>query len=181
MMMREPLYYDRFPSPLGEILAAVSSEGVYALTWKQDEERFVRRLEEEWGGPVLRDPERLRPLFRQLEDYFAGRALAFDLPLDLRRLTPFQREVLEAACRIPPGQTASYGELARWVGRPRAARAVGQAMARNPIPLVIPCHRVIASDGSLGGYGGEEGLAVKAWLLRWERGERRPPPHPLPR
>jgi len=109
--------------------------------------------------PVLR---------RQLGYYFAGRRVRFRVKLDLSSLTPFQRQVLEACARIDYGATATYGELARGLGRPAAARAVGQALARNPIPLVIPCHRVVAADGSLGGFSAEQGVSLKRFLLELE-------------
>jgi methylated-DNA-[protein]-cysteine S-methyltransferase len=105
---------------------------------------------------------------RQLTAYFAGRRVTFDLPLDLTGQPPFRRKVLLEAAKIPCGQTTSYGELARRVGSPRAARAVGQAMARNPVAPIVPCHRVIGADGSLVGFGG--GLEAKARLLKMERG-----------
>ena len=102
----------------------------------------------------------------QLLEYFEGKRTAFDLPLDLRG-TPFQLEVWRALLAIPYGETRSYAEIARAVGRPAAVRAVGAANGANPIAIVVPCHRVIAADGSLGGYGG--GLELKARLLAMER------------
>lgn len=103
---------------------------------------------------------------RQLDEYFSGQRVAFDLPLRLPG-TAFQRQVLVALREIPYGQTASYGDIARRIGRPRAVRAVGAANRRNPLPIVIPCHRVIGADGSLTGYAG--GLPLKAALLSRER------------
>jgi methylated-DNA-[protein]-cysteine S-methyltransferase len=100
--------------------------------------------------------------------YLQGRRRTFDLPVDLRHLTPFQQRVLHAAQAVPRGQVSTYGQIARRIGRPRAARAVGQALGSNPIPIVIPCHRVLASDGSLHGYSGRGGIKTKAWLLRLE-------------
>lgn len=104
----------------------------------------------------------------QLKDYFSGRRHKFELPLDLTCLTPFQREVLAVTSRIPWGEVWSYQRIAQEMGRPKSSRPVGQALGRNPIPIVIPCHRVIASDGSLGGYCGTTGLDLKRWLLRHE-------------
>jgi methylated-DNA-[protein]-cysteine S-methyltransferase len=92
----------------------------------------------------------------------------FDLPVDLSSLTAFQRAVLDTACRIAPGQVWTYFQVAREMGRPKSSRPVGQALAHNPVPIVIPCHRVIASDGSLGGYSGGSGLRAKRWLLHLE-------------
>jgi methylated-DNA-[protein]-cysteine S-methyltransferase len=104
----------------------------------------------------------------QLREYFAGDRSNFNLPVDISQLTPFQRSVLDVACRIAPGQVWTYHRVAQELGRPRSSRPVGGALARNPIPIVIPCHRVIASDGSLGGYSGGSGLEAKRWLLQLE-------------
>lgn len=104
---------------------------------------------------------------RQLDEYFAGERTSFDLPLALRG-TPFQLRVWRALCDIPYGETISYGELARRVGAPGAARAVGLANGRNPVPIIVPCHRVIGANGTLTGYGG--GLDRKRWLLALEAG-----------
>jgi len=103
---------------------------------------------------------------QQLKAYYAGERVTFELPLDLHAQTPFQREVLLEAARIPYGQTVSYGELAARVGRPRAARAVGQVMKRNPVAPIVPCHRVVGADGTLVGFAG--GLHLKARLLQME-------------
>jgi methylated-DNA-[protein]-cysteine S-methyltransferase len=107
----------------------------------------------------------------QLAEYFAGERRAFDLPLAPQG-SGFQVEVWRALLRIPYGETCSYGDIARVVGRPAASRAVGAANGRNPIPIIVPCHRVIGSNGSLTGYGG--GLPVKRWLLDHERGWKQP-------
>ena len=119
-----------------------------------------------YGGLGSRDEESpiLKEAATQLEEYFAGERTDFDLPMELDG-TPFQREVWAALSRIPYGETISYGELARRVGRPKGPRAVGQANGRNPIAIIVPCHRVLASNG-IGGYGG--GLPVKRALLALE-------------
>ena len=103
---------------------------------------------------------------QQLREYFAGRRRRFDTTVDLAGQTPFQRQVLEAAARVPAGSVASYGDIARAIGRPTATRAVGAALGQNPVPIIVPCHRIIGSDGGLHGYGG--GLDVKEKLLRLE-------------
>ncbi len=116
---------------------------------------------------MLQRPARLDETARQLEEYFAGRRREFDLPLDLRLAHGFRRHVLDELRDVGYGTTVSYSELAQAAGNPRAVRAVGSACATNPIPIVIPCHRVLRSDGSLGGYGG--GLHVKRALLDLEQ------------
>ncbi len=117
---------------------------------------------------VAHDPEAVEPYAAQVRAYFAGERHDFDLPVDLSRLTDFQRAVLTAARAIPAGEIRTYKQLAQAVDRPQAARAVGAVLARNPVPLVIPCHRVIGSDGGLHGYGGKGGLETKRRLLEME-------------
>jgi methylated-DNA-[protein]-cysteine S-methyltransferase len=124
------------------------------------EERFP-------GRPVVRDGERLVEAERELREYFAGERSSFDLPVDLSSLSPFDRRVLEVAFRtIRFGEVVPYAELAKRIGKPKAARAVGGALGRNPVAIVVPCHRVVRSDGSLGGYGG--GVRYKERLLEIE-------------
>ncbi len=113
----------------------------------------------------------LLPAFqKQVREYFAGRLKKFDVKLDLSALKPFQRRVLDRCARIDYGRTKTYGQLAREIDRPAAARAVGGALGRNPVPLVIPCHRVVAGDGSLGGFSAEQGVKLKRRLLDLESG-----------
>jgi methylated-DNA-[protein]-cysteine S-methyltransferase len=131
-----------------------------------DQTGFLSRLDP--LARTERNPVALKTSTEQLQEYFAGARKRFDLPLDLTRLTPFQLSVLQTARGIPPGSVRTYGQVARTLGKPKASRAVGQALGRNPIPIVIPCHRVIASDGSLCGYGGGGGLESKRFLLQLE-------------
>ncbi|MFP3896245.1 MAG: methylated-DNA--[protein]-cysteine S-methyltransferase [Anaerolineales bacterium] len=144
------------PSPLGTLYLARTHEGLAQV-----------RLAEGEGSPM--DDDRLLAEARhQLEQYFAGNRRHFDLPLDLTAIsaTPFQRRVWSATREIPYGTAQSYGELAESIGSPRAARAVGQALGRNPLLIVVPCHRVVRSDGGLGGFGA--GLDNKRALLTLE-------------
>jgi methylated-DNA-[protein]-cysteine S-methyltransferase len=107
----------------------------------------------------------------QLEEYFAGRRKVFDLPLGTTAVTGFSRRVVQALCAVAYGETLTYGELATRAGAPRAARAVGQVMAANPVPIIIPCHRVLAAGDLPGGYSGGGGLQTKQWLLNFERAQ----------
>jgi methylated-DNA-[protein]-cysteine S-methyltransferase len=115
---------------------------------------------------VVRLPRRLDAVRRELDEYFAGRRHDFDVALDRRLSRGYRLEVLEELSRVPFGETVTYRDLAERTGHPKASRAVGTAMATNPIPIVVPCHRVLRTGGALGGYGG--GLDTKAWLLRHE-------------
>lgn len=166
------LYYDAIPDTLlGTVYLAVGPEGLVALNFSLPEARFLEKTGQLAGleSPVfVRDPRRTAMYRQQVLRYLAGETDDFDLPVDLRTQTAFQQAVLEATARVPRGQIATYGEIARRIGRPAAARAVGQALANNPVPLVIPCHRVVASDGSLRGYSGGGGVKTKAHLLAME-------------
>jgi len=164
-----PLYIGLLQnSPLGDLWIAVSDQGLAAIEWSQDEADFGAYLTKRFKRAVQPDPEKVAPALRQLDEYLRGARKTFDLPIDWSLMRPFQRQVLQIAFAIPYGQTRTYGEIAHEIGNPRAARAVGRANATNPMPLVIPCHRVIGTDGKLHGYGGGEGLPTKAWLLQLE-------------
>lgn len=156
------LAYKFVKSPVGALKLVASDKGLAAILWENDSPRRVplTSLVEDNKHPVLLKVE------RQLEEYFAGSRRAFDLPLDMRGTT-FQKDVWEALLAIPYGETRSYGQLAKQLGRPSASRAVGAANGRNPISIVVPCHRVIGSSGKLTGFAG--GLDVKARLLDMEK------------
>jgi methylated-DNA-[protein]-cysteine S-methyltransferase len=158
--------YDVIESEVGPLLAAVTDRGLARITYDPDPELELDRLARLAGPRVLRAPRALDEARRELDDYFAGRRKAFDLALDLRGQAPFAVTVLDELARVPYGRTATYGELATRAGNPRAARAVGMVMNRNPIPIVLPCHRIVGASGSLVGYGG--GLERKEHLLRLE-------------
>jgi methylated-DNA-[protein]-cysteine S-methyltransferase len=158
--------YDVIESELGPLLAAVTDRGLARITYDPDPERELESLARLAGPRVLRAPRALDETRRELDDYFAGKRTAFDLALDLRGVSGFSLEVLHELAKVPYGQTATYGELAERAGNPRAARAVGMVMNRNPIPIVLPCHRIVGSTGQLVGYGG--GLERKELLLRLE-------------
>jgi O-6-methylguanine DNA methyltransferase len=155
---------------LGGIGIAVSRKGLCVLRMFRDsEEYFLLEMENIGLQGLVLEMEKTAPYLAQIERYLEGKLQTFSLPIDLSGKTEFQCRVLQATERIPYGETRSYGEIARAAGSPRAARAVGQAERSNPVPLVIPCHRVIGSDGSLTGYGGSRSTAAKAWLLEFER------------
>jgi methylated-DNA-[protein]-cysteine S-methyltransferase len=153
--------FDVVESPVGDLFVAATPRGLcrisYTLDGNEDE------LAGQFGVRVLRMP--LDEVRRELDEYFEGRRRDFDLPLDLR-VAPFYADVLRELALVPYGQTDTYGHLAAKVGRPKAARAVGTVMNRNPIPIVLPCHRIVGANGSLVGYGG--GLPVKRALLELE-------------
>ena len=153
--------YDVTESPVGDLFLASTDRGLCRISYRlEDQEEELART---YGVRVLRMP--LDSVRRELDEYFEGKRREFDLPLDVRVAT-FHAEVLDELARVPYGMTTTYGALAAKVGHPRAARAVGTVMNRNPIPIVLPCHRVIGANGSLTGYGG--GLHVKQALLELE-------------
>jgi methylated-DNA-[protein]-cysteine S-methyltransferase len=160
--------WHRFETRLGVTGVAGTDRGLARVTWEPvDEEAFVADLEERFpGAPVVPDPEGLEAVERQLLEYLMGDRKTFDLPVDLEGTSAFDRRVLRAASELGFGEVVPYGELARRIGRPRAARAVGGALGRNPVPVVVPCHRIVRSDGGLGGYG--SGIEYKERLLRIE-------------
>jgi O-6-methylguanine DNA methyltransferase len=163
----EILHTARFESPIGPLLAATSSRGLAYLELHHASGRGFAGWQRV-AAPGTRAVEGFAPnraAVGQVLEYLEGKRRAFALPLDLRG-TPFQRAVWEELLRIPFGETRSYADVARAIGRPAAVRAVGAANGANPVPLVVPCHRVVASGGKLGGYGG--GLALKARLLALE-------------
>jgi methylated-DNA-[protein]-cysteine S-methyltransferase len=158
--------YDIADTPVGPLFVAVSELGLCRISYDPEPDRQVEELARTFGSRVLRAPRPLDPVKRELDEYFEGRRHEFDLPVDLRGRTDFSRLVLEQLARVPYGEVTTYGSLAARSGRPKAARAVGTIMNRNPIPIILPCHRVVGSTGSLVGYGG--GLERKRLLLDLE-------------
>jgi methylated-DNA-[protein]-cysteine S-methyltransferase len=154
--------YKTIASPVGALTLVASDKGLTAILWENDRPDRVRlgALKEDADHPILGETE------RQLGAYFAGTLTVFDLPLDFNG-SDFQKSVWQALLTIPFGETRSYGEIARQIGRPSASRAVGAANGRNPISIVAPCHRVIGSNGTLTGFAG--GLEAKQLLLGLER------------
>jgi len=152
---------------LGPLLLAATEQGLVRVAFAvEGHDAVLAGLAERISPRILAAPARLDSIAAELEEYFAGRRRGFDVPLDLRLASGFHREVLAHLGRIGYGGTVSYGQVAAAAGRPRAVRAVGTACARNPLPIVLPCHRVVRGDGSPGGYVG--GAAAKQALLRLE-------------
>jgi O-6-methylguanine DNA methyltransferase len=159
--------YTYFDTPLGTFYAAFTTRGICELSLScRDERDFIERLRRRFGVEPIQDDGLVRPLLRHISNYLNGAHVTWNFDIDVSDATEFQQAVWTEARRIPYGRTVSYGELARRVGRPRAARAVGAAMGANPLLLIVPCHRVVGADGSLTGFGC--GLEVKERLLRLE-------------
>jgi methylated-DNA-[protein]-cysteine S-methyltransferase len=158
--------YDLAESPVGTLLVAATPAGVCRISFDPEPEAALDELARSFGARVLRAPRPLGLVRRELDEYFAGRRREFDVPLDLGAAAPFQRAVLTELAQVPYGRTATYGALAERIGRPRAARAVGGALNRNPLPIVLPCHRIVGAAGNLVGYAG--GLDRKRALLALE-------------
>jgi methylated-DNA-[protein]-cysteine S-methyltransferase len=158
--------YDLVDTPIGTLLVAATERGLCRIAYDAEPERELDLLSRAFGLRVLRSPVPIDPARRQLDEYFEGKRQRFDLAVDLALQADFNRRVLRELARVPYGEVVTYGELAARAARPRAARAVGTVMNRNPLPIVLPCHRVIGSNGKLVGYGG--GLHRKEALLRLE-------------
>jgi methylated-DNA-[protein]-cysteine S-methyltransferase len=154
-------------SPVGELLLAVTPRGLAYVAF-DDEERdaLLARLARELSPRILEHPAATDDVRRQLDEYFEGERTRFDLRLDRRLMRGIARDVLAATARVPFGRTTTYGSIAERIGRPRASRAVGNALGANPIPIVVPCHRVLRAGGDVGGYAG--GPSRKRRLLRLE-------------
>lgn len=158
--------YDFVDSPIGSLFVATTERGLCRIVYDADSDQECDRLAHDFGVRVLRSARPIDPARRELDEYFDGKRHRFDLALDVGPLAAFYRSVLGELARVPYGEVVTYGQLATRVARPRAARAVGTVMNRNPVPIVLPCHRVIGSTGKLVGYGG--GLERKEALLRLE-------------
>jgi len=172
--MQAELYnYDQLSSsPFGQLWTAVGPKGLVAVGWESEEQAFCHKL-----SALLNRASRAFEIQRntlhasqELSEYLAKQRRVFEIPIDWEVLPDFQRQALQATFAIPYGEVRSYGEIARQIGHPGASRAVGRAEATNPMPLVLPCHRVVGSDGRLHGYAGPGGLEMKRWLLKLEQG-----------
>jgi methylated-DNA-[protein]-cysteine S-methyltransferase len=158
--------YDLAETPVGTLLVATTARGLCRISYDPQPEHDAESLAKTFGVRVLRAAKPVDPVRRQLDEYFEGKRTEFELPIDLRHQAPFSRDVLNRLARVPYGQVTTYGALAAEAHRPKAARAVGVVMNRNPVPIVLPCHRVVGASGSLVGYAG--GLDRKQLLLELE-------------
>lgn len=164
-----PIYYDRIEdTPLGPVWLAAGPHGLVAVEYNGSEDNFLNYLAKVSKGKPQQSSDKVAEAKKVLLVYLHGDSQRIDLNVDLSGITPFQRRVLEETRKVPRGQVSTYAEIAKRIGQPKAVRAVGQALRRNPVPIVVPCHRVIASDGSLGGYGGEMRSKRKVQLLKLE-------------
>ena len=165
----ETVGYRVVDSPLGPLWIAIGPKGVLSIHYgAEPSSAELARITRAYGPGVLPDARRADPVARELDQYFAGKRRSFDVAVDLTPLTDFQRRILRATAAVPFGEVSTYARVAAKAGREKAMRAAGQALGANPIPIVVPCHRVLASDGTLGGYAG--GLDNKRRLLSLERG-----------
>lgn len=168
MHMGTDVSYTTFGSPFGTLLLAATRNGIVSVGLPEaDHGALLEKVGMRLSARTVRAPAMLEPARRQITEYFEGERDGFDLPLDRRLSDGFTRRALDAVAAIPYGSTASYTEIAAAAGSPRAHRAAGSACAGNPLPILIPCHRVLRSGGDLGGYGG--GLPMKRALLALEQ------------
>ena len=164
--MTEGLLCTSIDTPLGRLLLASSKAGVCRVRFGRVMAILTRELTTRRGATVTLASEPPEDVRSQFAEYFTGARGHFCLPLDYRFVTQFQRRVFEALSRVPAGRVVAYGELARRIGRPTASRGVGRALAYNPLPILVACHRVVRADGTLGGYSG--GVQIKEYLLSLE-------------
>lgn len=155
-------------SPLGAIWIATSPRGLVAVNLWEEQVRLEAQVLTLAAVVPTYAPEKVAPVATQFTEYFSRERKQFDLAIDWSFMTPFQEQVLQQVATIPYGRTRTYGDIAEELGKPSAVRAVGRANATNPMPIIIPCHRVLGADGRLHGYAAPGGLETKAWLLRLE-------------
>ncbi len=166
---RQAVFYGFLEHPItAYLIVATRNNRVVAIQFGLDKTHLAQQIEKQFDQPIYFAPQETAEPIAQLRDYLDGKRAAFELAVDISLLTEFQQQVLRATQQIPRGKITTYGEIAQRIGSPKAVRAVGQALGRNPIPIVIPCHRVIAANGALGGYSGGGGLDTKARLLQLE-------------
>jgi methylated-DNA-[protein]-cysteine S-methyltransferase len=171
MMQARTFAFGLWQSPIGWLGLVAVAGGLVEIVSAPVVADVVGRIARAYPEAKAQETGVISEAIRQLHDYFSGRRRNFDLPLAMDRLTPFTTRVLRTLAKVPYGSTLTYGELAVLAGFPHAARAVGRAMAVNPFPIVIACHRVVGAGGKMTGYSGAEGIVTKEWLLRFEAGK----------
>lgn len=163
----EPTYFTLFSSALGTIGLAATRQGLYWISLGETgTSSFRKKIQNRYGVTAIRRDDLFKESAAQIRAYFSGRAVQFKARIDLREGTAFQRRIWQTLRRIPYGQTRSYGSIAQSIGCPKGSRAVGGACGRNPLPIIVPCHRVVGSNGQLGGFTG--GIRLKKRLLALE-------------
>jgi len=155
-------------TPLGTIRLAVSEHGLVAVQIGGEDRTFFQRLATRFGVSPLLQNSKVESIISQVREYLDGERQTFEIDIHWGIMSAFQQKTLKAVCQVPYGETRTYGQIAAQTGIPQAPRAVGRANAANPMPLVIPCHRLVGVDGSLRGYGGGDGIETKRWLLTME-------------
>jgi methylated-DNA-[protein]-cysteine S-methyltransferase len=155
-------------TPLGDIWVAVNEVGLVAVNLWEDRRRFEQQVEALTGCVPVLDDDRVTAVTTQLDEYLQKQRKVFTVPIDWSVMTPFQQTVLRAVAAVAYGRLQTYNDIAQTIGKPKAVRAVGRANATNPMPIIIPCHRILGSNGKLHGYSAPGGLETKAWLLRLE-------------
>jgi len=155
-------------TPLGDLRLAASDVGLVAVEWAESQPKLLDYLLHRLKSRLEENQKRIHPYAKELGEYLKGKRREFTFSIDWSSLQPFQLKALKAVYKIPYGEIRTYGDIAAQIRHPLAYRAVGRANATNPMPIVIPCHRLIGRDGKLHGYGGGDGLPTKEWLLRLE-------------
>jgi len=169
MKQKDTLYIGELKgTPIGDLWLAVSERGLVAVEDGISQAQFEAWLVKRFKRTLEYQPKKVAQAASELQEYLKGRRHHFSLVIDWTLMRPFQQAVLKATCEIPYGETRTYKEISEHIGKHHAARAVGRAEATNPMPLIIPCHRVIGTDGKLHGYGLGEGVKTKEWLLQLE-------------
>jgi methylated-DNA-[protein]-cysteine S-methyltransferase len=159
-------------SPLGTLMLAETEKGAWKFAFGLGQDAFLALLNNRGHPDSVTWQDAPHPALQQIAAYLKGEILQLDIPVDYAGLTEFQTAVYQAVSAVPYGQTATYKQVAKAIGRPKASRAVGAANGANPLPLIIPCHRLVGADGGLHGYGGVGGLKTKRWLLDLESSNR---------